>query len=73
MGVGGENSRIVETIVSLADHIGMSVIAEGVETKDQLDFLLKVKCDHAQGFYFSRPVELKKIEELLQSQPLWEK
>jgi len=66
---GSENTRIVETIVSLAEHIGMSVIAEGVETKAQMDFLRQIKCDFAQGFYFSYPVELGKIRELLEHEP----
>ena len=66
---GSENSRIVETIVSLAEHIGMSVIAEGVETKSQMDFLRQIKCEYAQGFYLSYPVELEKIQELLKQEP----
>lgn len=64
-----ENTRIVETIVSLAEHIGMSVIAEGVETREQMDFLRRIKCEYAQGFYFSHPVELIKIQELLKKEP----
>lgn len=64
-----ENTRIVETIVGLAEHIGMKVIAEGVETKEQMEFLRKIKCDYAQGFYLSHPVELQKILELLEETP----
>jgi len=69
--MNSENSRIVETIVSLADHIGMSVVAEGVETKSQLEFLKNINCGYAQGYYFSHPVEFERVEELLKTQPVW--
>jgi len=68
---GGENSRIVETIVNLAEQIGLRVIAEGVETKDQLDFLRKINCELAQGYYFSYPMRIEKVRELLSQSPIW--
>ncbi|MGH7201957.1 MAG: GGDEF/EAL domain-containing response regulator [Planctomycetaceae bacterium] len=51
------NWRIVEAIVSLAHNLGMSVVAEGVETEEQLQRLRDLGCDSVQGFLFSRPVE----------------
>ena len=45
---------IVETILFMADTLGLEVIAEGVETKAQLDFLLKQNCPYAQGYYLAR-------------------
>ncbi len=45
----------------MGHNLNMEVIAEGVETKDQLDFLKKHQCHEAQGFYFSRPVDAAKI------------
>lgn len=68
---GGENSRIVETIVNLAEHIGLRVIAEGVETIDQLNFLRKINCELAQGYYFSYPITIEKVRELLSQNPIW--
>jgi len=68
---GGENSRIVETIVNLAEHIGLRVIAEGVETIDQLNFLRKINCELAQGYYFSYPISIEKVRELLSQDPIW--
>lgn len=56
MGVGAENSEIVRTILDLARSLNMSVVAEGVETKDQVDRLTALGCDCVQGFYFSRPI-----------------
>ncbi len=47
---------IVETSVRMAKQLELIVVAEGVETKDQLDFLKGIHCDTAQGFYFSKPV-----------------
>jgi len=69
--LGSENTRIVETIISLAEHIGMSVIAEGVELATQVDFLRRIKCDYAQGYYFSYPVDLGQIQTLLKHETKW--
>ncbi len=56
MGEGDENFEIVKTIVTLAGNLGMQVIAEGVETKDQLEQLKLLKCQYAQGYLFSEPL-----------------
>ena len=56
---------IIHLIVQLAHGLGMKVTAEGVETEGQLAFLQEISCDFMQGFYFSRPVELWKITEML--------
>jgi len=51
-----ENLQIVKTIVTLAGNLGMQVIAEGVETEEQLNQLRLLKCQYAQGFLFSEPI-----------------
>jgi Amt family ammonium transporter len=56
MGLRGENSEIVRTIVTLARNLGIDVIAEGVETEEQLALLRALGCEHMQGFLFSAPV-----------------
>ncbi len=56
---------IVESSVRMAKMIGMDVIAEGVETKEQLDFLASVNCDIAQGYYYSRPIPIEEFEEFI--------
>ena len=68
IGPGGENAAIVQTIVTLAHNLGMSVIAEGVETAAQLDLLRQMGCEFGQGFYFSRPVAAPAAEVMIARQ-----
>lgn len=56
---------IVSTIVSLAHAFGMTCVAEGVETAEQLNVLRLMRCDSAQGFLFSRPIPAEAIPELV--------
>ncbi|MDH3743803.1 MAG: EAL domain-containing protein [Acidobacteriota bacterium] len=65
IGNGSHDPVIVSVIVALAKKLGLELVAEGVETKKQLDFLEQEECDYLQGFYFSRPVDPTKIEQLL--------
>jgi len=50
------NRALVDGIINLAHHLAMKVIAEGVETKEQIKILDNLDCDHIQGFYFSKPL-----------------
>lgn len=59
------NIEIVQTIVMLAQNLGMKVIAEGVETETQLEQLKKFNCESAQGYYFSLPMSFEEIQEFL--------
>lgn len=55
-----ERSRIViRNIVKMVKELGVVVVAEGVETKEQLDFLKSTRCDMVQGYYFSKPIPIK--------------
>jgi diguanylate cyclase (GGDEF)-like protein len=60
-----DSSIIMGTIVSVAHALGHSVIAEGVETQEQLKVLSGIDCDMAQGFFFSRPVPAEQIPPLV--------
>lgn len=51
-----DDAQITRTIISMAHNLGLGVIAEGVETKEQLAFLQQVQCEEVQGFYFSKAV-----------------
>ena len=61
----GDNRALCEAMVVLAHKMGLKVIAEGVETTEQRDFLIAVGCDYAQGFLYSEPVPADQFEVLL--------
>ena len=54
-----DDATIAVAMINLAHSLGLKVIAEGVETRSQLDFLIKNGCDEMQGYYFSRPLPLE--------------
>lgn len=60
-----EANIIVKSILNLAENFGMETIAEGVETKSQLEFLKSNRCSQVQGFYFAKPMHIKNISNLL--------
>jgi diguanylate cyclase (GGDEF)-like protein/PAS domain S-box-containing protein len=68
-----ENKEIVRTIILLAQNLGMGVIAEGVETKEQVERLRELNCEHGQGYFFSKPIDSesagKLIRMMLEDQP----
>ncbi|MDZ4201861.1 MAG: EAL domain-containing protein [Gallionella sp.] len=63
--VNTENIEIVRAIVAMAHALRLKVIAEGVETDDQLDQLRDFDCDYVQGFFFSRPISAEALTVLL--------
>jgi len=63
----GEGLAIVRTILTLARNLGLDVIAEGVETSDQLELLRWLNGEYAQGFYFHKPLEPAGVEVILGS------
>lgn len=62
-----EDAAIAAAIIAMAHSLHLRVVAEGVETRAQLDVLRTLRCDEIQGFYFSRPVEANAFEELLRA------
>ena len=58
---------IVSTIIALTKKLNIQTVAEGVETKEQLDFLTREQCDIAQGYYFSKPVPIHEFNKILQN------
>jgi EAL domain-containing protein (putative c-di-GMP-specific phosphodiesterase class I) len=56
------DAMICQTIITLGHNLGLNVIAEGVESKAQFDFLAGIGCDAFQGFYFGYPVEASALQ-----------
>ena len=61
-----EDSAITEAIIVMAHTMGIRVVAEGIENRQELDFLTEKNCDEAQGFYFSRPLTIEQLAEKIQ-------
>lgn len=59
-----DGAIFLETIVKLGQMLKMKVIAEGVETKEQVEYLNSISCDQCQGYYFSKPLNSKDFEKL---------
>jgi len=60
------DAMLVEMILSLAEKMQIKVVAEGVETAEQLAFLKQRNCDYIQGYFYSKPLEVKAFEKFLQ-------
>lgn len=72
IGEAAENIEIVRTVISLAENMGMEVVAEGVETLSQLTQLRKLKCQYGQGYLFSRPVDAASVSAWISKKPHWQ-
>jgi diguanylate cyclase (GGDEF)-like protein/PAS domain S-box-containing protein len=72
MGENGEGMEIARTILPMANNLRLDVVAEGVETLQQVAMLKKLQCKYAQGFYFSRPLSADGIAALLAGGLTWQ-
>jgi diguanylate cyclase (GGDEF)-like protein len=59
-----ENAKVMDSLISLFHSLGLTVIAEGIETIDQVKRLKKANCDYIQGFYYSKPLEVDQIPDI---------
>ncbi len=59
----GRSEVIIESVIRMADKLGFKIIAEGVETKEQCDMLLRLGCYDGQGYYFSKPIPAGEFQE----------
>jgi diguanylate cyclase (GGDEF)-like protein len=57
IGQNEESEKVIEMIITLADHLGLVVVAEGVEKIEQEAFLKSLKCTYAQGYYYAKPMD----------------
>lgn len=63
----GKGGNILSSVVRMAQWLGLPVIAEGVETRSQADYLKSIGCYHMQGYYFAKPMKASELELLLES------
>lgn len=61
---GNRNYQVVNTIITLSNHLGLSAVAEGVETAQQLEWVKQLGCEFAQGYLFAAPMSAQEIETL---------
>ncbi|MGF1479408.1 MAG: putative bifunctional diguanylate cyclase/phosphodiesterase [Cyanophyceae cyanobacterium] len=71
IGRSEKRAAIIRATIMLAHSLGMSVTAEGVETAAQLSALRTLRCEEAQGYYFSRPLTREAAHSLLLTEPQW--
>jgi len=71
IGEASEDIEIVRAIMSLAENMGMDVVAEGIETLGQLGKLRTLNCQYGQGYLFSRPVDADSVTAWISREPDW--
>ncbi len=64
-----KDAAITTTIIHLANSLGMTVVAEGIEEKEQAKFLLNTNCDKGQGYFYSKPLSKLDIEQTILNRP----
>ena len=60
------DAAVIRAIIALGSSLQLNITAEGVETQEQLDYLMLHRCDEVQGYYFSRPVPADSLRTLLE-------
>jgi EAL domain-containing protein (putative c-di-GMP-specific phosphodiesterase class I) len=64
-----DDAILVEAVIAMARKLGLRVLAEGVETQSQIDYLLSQYCDMFQGFLFGKPLPADEFSLLLENRP----
>ncbi|MGD8402056.1 MAG: EAL domain-containing protein [Anaerolineales bacterium] len=65
IGRSNDSQKVIEMIKMLADHLGITVIAEGVEEAEQISYLQSINCQYLQGYYYAKPLNAQSATELL--------
>ncbi|WP_221801084.1 EAL domain-containing protein [Oceanobacter mangrovi] len=68
IGTGGSSEPLIETILAMANRLGLKVVAEGVETAEQLHYLQQQNCHQVQGYFLGKPMPLEAFEQRIQQQ-----
>lgn len=66
IGTNSSSEPVIETILAMASKLNIHVVAEGVETQAQLDYLRQLECDYVQGYFFAKPMPVDEFTALLQ-------
>jgi diguanylate cyclase (GGDEF)-like protein len=66
IGVNQESLKVIEILKALASHLGLVLIAEGVENADQIPFLQSIECEYVQGYYYARPLDAESATKFLE-------
>ena len=70
LAISSTAEAIIKAIIAMAHSLNIEVVAEGVETEEQLAFLQSQKCDKIQGYFFSRPVPAEEFRKLLDKETI---
>jgi PAS domain S-box/diguanylate cyclase (GGDEF) domain len=70
IGINDKDEAIMKAIIALSKNLGLNIIAEGVEKKDQLDFLISEGCNTIQGFYFYKPLSASSVEAIMKKREI---
>lgn len=65
--ISGRAGNLITSVIRMAKWLDISVLAEGVETKGQLDYLKGIGCDSVQGYYFAKPMPISEFDELIEN------
>lgn len=65
-----DDEVIIRAVIAMAKNLNLEVLAEGVETRDQLNFLKRYHCEDVQGFFYSKPLTGKELEEIMKKESL---
>ncbi|MFI3172346.1 MAG: EAL domain-containing protein, partial [Eubacteriales bacterium] len=63
----GKGAIIIESVIKMAQAMNLETVAEGIETKEQLEYLQRLNCEFGQGYYFSRPLPEEEFLEFFKS------
>lgn len=66
-----DSQKIIEMIITLANHLGLTVIAEGVETAEQRNYLRSINCQYTQGYFYAKPLDVQAATKLLETNRHW--
>ena len=66
METNNKGLALTQTIIAIAHNLSLEVVAEGVETEQQLNLLRKLSCEYVQGYFFSKPIPASEITSLLE-------